>query len=94
LRKAGIEVETGILQKECRLLNEAFIKYITRKIPFTVLKLAATLDGKIATATGDSRWISCHDARRLVHRLRSEADAVLVGSGTVIADDPLLTVRH
>ena len=94
LRKAGIEVETGILQKECRLLNEAFIKYITRKIPFTVLKLAATLDGKIATATGDSRWISCDDARRLVHRLRSEADAVLVGSGTVIADDPLLTVRH
>jgi diaminohydroxyphosphoribosylaminopyrimidine deaminase/5-amino-6-(5-phosphoribosylamino)uracil reductase len=94
LRKAGIEVETGILQKECRLLNEAFIKYITQKIPFAVLKLAATLDGKIATSTGDSRWISCDDARRLVHRLRSEADAVLVGSGTVLADDPQLTVRH
>ena len=94
LRKAGIEVETGILQKECRLLNEAFIKYITRKIPFAVLKLAATLDGKIATATGDSRWISGDDARRLVHRLRSEADAVLVGSGTVLADDPQLTARH
>jgi diaminohydroxyphosphoribosylaminopyrimidine deaminase/5-amino-6-(5-phosphoribosylamino)uracil reductase len=94
LRKAGIEVETGIQQKECRLLNEAFIKFITKKIPFAVLKLAATLDGKIATATGDSRWISGDDARRLVHRLRSEADAVLVGSGTVIADDPQLTVRH
>jgi diaminohydroxyphosphoribosylaminopyrimidine deaminase/5-amino-6-(5-phosphoribosylamino)uracil reductase len=94
LRKAGIEVESGILQKECRLLNEPFIKYITQKIPFVVLKLAATLDGKIATATGDSRWISGEAARRLVHRLRSEVDAVLVGSGTVLADDPQLTVRH
>ncbi len=94
LRKAGIEVETGILQKECRLLNEAFIKYITQNIPFAVLKLAATLDGKIATATGDSRWISGETSRWLVHRLRSEADAVLVGSGTVLADDPLLTSRQ
>jgi len=94
LRKAGIEVATGILQKECRLLNEPFIKYITQKVPFVVLKLAATLDGKIATTSGDSRWISGEAARRLVHRLRSEVDAVLVGSGTVLADDPQLTVRH
>jgi diaminohydroxyphosphoribosylaminopyrimidine deaminase/5-amino-6-(5-phosphoribosylamino)uracil reductase len=94
LREAGIEIETGILQDECRLLNEAFIKYITRRIPFVVLKLAATLDGKIATATGYSRWISSDASRRLVHRLRSEADAVLVGSGTVLADDPQLTARH
>ena len=94
LREAGIEIETGILQDECRLLNETFIKYITQNIPFVVLKLAATLDGKIATATGDSRWISGEAARRLVHRLRSEADAVLVGSGTVLADDPQLTARH
>jgi diaminohydroxyphosphoribosylaminopyrimidine deaminase/5-amino-6-(5-phosphoribosylamino)uracil reductase len=94
LRKAGIDVETGILQEESVLLNEAFIKYITKKVPFAVLKLAATLDGKIATKTGDSRWISGEDARRLVHRLRFESDAVLVGSGTVIADDPQLTVRN
>jgi diaminohydroxyphosphoribosylaminopyrimidine deaminase/5-amino-6-(5-phosphoribosylamino)uracil reductase len=93
LRRAGIAVETGILENECRRLNESFIKYITQKVPFAVLKLAATLDGKIATKTGDSRWISGEDSRRLVHRLRFESDAVLVGSGTVIADDPQLTVR-
>jgi diaminohydroxyphosphoribosylaminopyrimidine deaminase/5-amino-6-(5-phosphoribosylamino)uracil reductase len=94
LQKAGIEVETGILADKCRVLNETFIKYITYKIPFVTLKLAATLDGKIATVTGDSQWISGEAARRCVHRLRYEADAVMVGIGTVIADNPLLTNRY
>ena len=93
LRAAGIAVETGMLEQECRQLNEAFIKYITRKNPFVYLKLAATLDGKIATAEGDSKWITCDASRALVHRLRSEVDAVMVGIGTVIKDDPLLTAR-
>jgi diaminohydroxyphosphoribosylaminopyrimidine deaminase/5-amino-6-(5-phosphoribosylamino)uracil reductase len=93
LRRAGIAVETGLLEEECRALNEAFIKYITRGMPFVTLKLAASLDGKIATLSGDSRWISGEQSREMVHRLRNHADAVLVGSGTAIADDPELTCR-
>jgi len=93
LAAAGIAVETGILERECRKLNEAFIKYITRTIPFVYLKLAASLDGKIATRSGDSKWITGTASRRLVHRLRSEVDAVMVGIGTVLGDDPLLTAR-
>ncbi len=93
LQKAGIEVETDILADKCRVLNEAFIKYVTQNLPFVALKLAATLDGKIATVTGDSQWISSETARCFVHRLRYEADAVMVGSGTVLADNPLLTNR-
>ena len=93
LREAGIFVETGIREHECRQLNEAFIKYITRQIPFVYLKLAATLDGKIATAGGDSKWITCDASRAFVHRLRSEVDAIMVGIGTVLEDDPLLTAR-
>lgn len=94
LQNAGIEVEIGILADKCSELNEAFIKYITSKVPFVALKLAATLDGKIATVTGDSQWISGEAARRFVHRLRYEADAVMVGIGTVMADNPLLTNRY
>jgi diaminohydroxyphosphoribosylaminopyrimidine deaminase / 5-amino-6-(5-phosphoribosylamino)uracil reductase len=93
LRRAGIEVHAGLLEKECRALNESFIKYITRGLPFVTLKLAASLDGKIATVTGDSHWISGEESRKMVHRLRNQVDAVLVGSGTVIADDPKLTCR-
>jgi diaminohydroxyphosphoribosylaminopyrimidine deaminase/5-amino-6-(5-phosphoribosylamino)uracil reductase len=93
LKKAGIGVETGILEDKCRRLNEIFIKFITTQTPFVILKAALTLDGKMATFTGDSKWITCEKSRRLVHRIRSEVDAVMVGIGTVIADDPLLTVR-
>jgi diaminohydroxyphosphoribosylaminopyrimidine deaminase/5-amino-6-(5-phosphoribosylamino)uracil reductase len=93
LRRAGIRVRFGVLEQECRRLNEAFCKFITRGRPFVILKLAATLDGKIATATGEARWISDGDSRAMVHRLRNELDAVLVGSGTAVIDDPRLTSR-
>lgn len=93
LRRAGVRVDVGLLEAECRRLNEAFIKYITRRTPFVVLKLAASLDGKIATSTGDSRWITGAAARRYVHRLRDQVDAIVVGIGTVLADDPELTCR-
>ena len=93
LRQARIQVRAGVLEAECRRLNEAFIKYITRGLPFVLLKSAATLDGKTATATGNSRWITGRAARRRVHELRNVVDAVIVGVGTVIADDPQLTCR-
>jgi diaminohydroxyphosphoribosylaminopyrimidine deaminase / 5-amino-6-(5-phosphoribosylamino)uracil reductase len=93
LSRAGIKVRTGVLEEECRRLNEAFTKFITRRLPFVTLKLAASLDGKIATASGDSRWISCEKSRATVHWLRNRYDAVLVGAGTVIADNPQLTCR-
>lgn len=93
LRKAGIRVTTGILEAEAQKVNEAFCKYITKGIPFVALKTAATLDGKVATTTGMSRWITGEEARKFVHRLRHEYDAVLTGAGTVVRDDPLLNVR-
>lgn len=93
LRRAGIEVRAGVLEKECRALIEAFAKYITRRAPFVILKLAVTLDGRIAAAGGDARWISGDQSRNTVHRLRNEVDAVIVGFGTVKVDDPLLTCR-
>ena len=93
LRSAGIRVRVGILEDECRALIEGFAKFITRRLPFVILKLAATLDGKIAAAGGDARWISGEDSRRTAHRLRNEVDAVIVGIGTVKADDPQLTCR-
>ena len=93
LRQAGVQVDVGLLREECRRLNEAFCKHITRRLPFVILKLAASLDGKIATSSGDSQWITGEAARRHVHSLRNQVDAVLVGAGTVIADDPQLPCR-
>jgi len=93
LRSAGIRVRAGILEDECRALIEGFAKFITRRLPFVILKLAATLDGKIAAVSGDARWISGEASRQTAHRLRNEVDAVIVGIGTVKADDPQLTCR-
>jgi diaminohydroxyphosphoribosylaminopyrimidine deaminase/5-amino-6-(5-phosphoribosylamino)uracil reductase len=93
LRRAGIRVRVGVLEAECRALIETFAKFITQRLPFVTLKLAATLDGKIATVTGDARWISGEQSRKIVHHLRNEVDAVLVGSTTVKVDDPQLTCR-
>ena len=93
LSKAGISVECGMLEGNCRRLNESFITFITKQRPFVILKAAMTLDGTIATASGDSQWITAEQSRNLVHRLRASVDAVMVGSGTVITDNPRLTPR-
>ena len=93
LTKAGIQVECGILEEEARRLNEAFITYKTKRRPFGILKIAMTLDGKIATRTGQSQWITSEESRALVHQLRHRADALVTGSGTVITDNPRLTDR-
>lgn len=93
LEEAGIKVVSGILEEKARKLNEAYIKYITTQRPFVILKTAMTLDGKIATPEGQSRWITGERARKTVHRLRSSADAVMTAIGTVKADDPELTAR-
>jgi diaminohydroxyphosphoribosylaminopyrimidine deaminase/5-amino-6-(5-phosphoribosylamino)uracil reductase len=93
LRRSGIEVREGLLRADCDASNEAWFKFITTGYPWVVLKAAVTLDGKLATRSGESRWISSEPSRRLVHRWRDELDAVLVGAGTVRADDPRLTVR-
>ncbi len=93
LAKRGIEVTTGVLEQEAQELNEAFFTYITRKRPFVALKTASTLDGKIAAFTGDSRWITNEQARAYVHTLRHRHQAIMVGVGTVLKDDPSLTVR-
>lgn len=93
LKKAGIRVETGVLEGECRRLNEPFIKHVTTGHPFVVLKSAMTLDGKTATSSGDSKWITNARSREYVHKLRGKLDAIMVGAGTVAADDPQLTCR-
>lgn len=93
LDAAGTETSVGLLEDQARRLNEVFIKHATTGLPFVTLKFAMTLDGKIATHTGDSKWVSCDESRKIVHRLRERSDAVLVGIGTVLADDPELTAR-
>ena len=93
LKKAGIQVETGICEDEIRELNKVFLKYITTKLPYVIMKTAMTLDGKIATNTGDSKWVTNEDSRKIVHRLRSEMAGVVIGIGTAVADDPMLTCR-
>lgn len=93
IRAAGIAVETGLLEKEALELNEAYFKFIQTRLPFVNLKMALTLDGRIATAGGDSRWISDEAARERVHRLRHQYDAVLIGANTLRIDNPRLTVR-
>ena len=93
LRDHGIYVETGILDAECRKLNEVFYHYIATKTPFVVRKYAMTLDGKIACATGDSKWVTGEIARTQVHRMRGRYRGIMVGIGTVLADDPMLNCR-
>lgn len=93
LRDHGIYVETGIMDAECRKLNEVFYHYIATKTPFVVMKYAMTLDGKIACATGDSKWVTGEIARTQVHRMRGRYRGIMVGIGTVLADDPMLNCR-
>jgi diaminohydroxyphosphoribosylaminopyrimidine deaminase/5-amino-6-(5-phosphoribosylamino)uracil reductase len=93
LRRSGVEVVTDVLREECDALNAHWFRFITSGRPFVTLKAAVTLDGKIATCCGDSRWVTGPAAREEVHRMRDRADAVLVGAGTARADDPLLTTR-
>lgn len=93
LREHGIEVETGILEKECLELNEAFFHYITKNIPYIAMKYAMTMDGKIATFTGDSKWVTGEEARQHVHQLRKRYSAIMIGIGTVLVDDPMLNCR-
>lgn len=92
LKEAGIQVSIGLLEKECKKLNEVYVKYITTKTPFVLLKVAMSLDGKIATSARESKWITSKLSRERVHRLRNEVDAVMVGIGTVLQDNPNLTV--
>ena len=93
LRDAGIEVRCGVLEDEARKLNAPFLKWVTTKLPYVAIKAAMSLDGKIATATGKSQWITNEASRLRVHELRDCYDGILVGIGTVLADDPSLTAR-
>ena len=93
LEAAGIPVQVGICEDESKQLNEVFIKYITTQSPFVILKSAISLDGKIATASGESQWITSEASRLKGHEIRAQVDAILVGIGTVLQDDPSLTTR-
>jgi diaminohydroxyphosphoribosylaminopyrimidine deaminase/5-amino-6-(5-phosphoribosylamino)uracil reductase len=94
LRAAGIAVSVGLLQERNTILNQTYIKYITRGIPFVTLKAAVSLDSRMATRTLDSRWISLAQTREYVHLVRGEQDAIMVGIKTILRDNPRLTVRH
>ncbi|OJF93758.1 bifunctional diaminohydroxyphosphoribosylaminopyrimidine deaminase/5-amino-6-(5-phosphoribosylamino)uracil reductase [Alkalibacterium sp. 20] len=93
LRKAGVEVIEGVLEEKSNQLNEIFNQYITTRMPFVLMKYAMSLDGKIATATGESKWISSEQSREHAHQLRGYLSGIMVGIGTVLKDDPLLTCR-
>lgn len=93
LMEAGIEVQTGFLKDRIEKQLEYYLTYITKKRPFVIMKNAVSLDGKIATESGDAKWISCPESREYVHHLRNEIDVILTGIGTVLNDDPLLNVR-
>ena len=93
LSRRGVKVTTGVLRKECQELNRGFLCWAANKRPFVVAKAAITLDGRVATNSGESKWITGAAARKDVHRLRNRLDAVMVGIGTVLADNPQLTVR-
>ena len=93
LRAGGLEVDVGILESRCRGANEFFNKHVVSGLPFVILKTASTLDGKIATATGHSKWIGSEEQRKMAHRLRRDVDAVVVGINTVLIDNPRLTAR-
>ncbi|UNC93893.1 bifunctional diaminohydroxyphosphoribosylaminopyrimidine deaminase/5-amino-6-(5-phosphoribosylamino)uracil reductase RibD [Candidatus Contubernalis alkalaceticus] len=93
LEEAGIKVKVGVLEEKARKINEVFFKFITTGLPFVTLKTAMSLDGKIATHKGHSRWISSEKSRQFVHRLRNQVDAVMVGIGTVLTDNPRLNTR-
>jgi diaminohydroxyphosphoribosylaminopyrimidine deaminase/5-amino-6-(5-phosphoribosylamino)uracil reductase len=94
LRAAGIDLSVGLLKDKNSVLNESYIKFITRGVPFVTLKAALSLDGRIATRMGDSRWISSPLTREYVHLLRGEQDGIMVGIGTILRDDPRLTIRN
>ena len=93
LRAAGVEVQTGLLADEATLINEAYLHFMRTSLPFVHLKLAVSLDGKIATRTGDSRWVSGPESLARTHELRHRYDAIMIGAGTAAMDDPLLTDR-
>ena len=93
LKRAGIKVESGILEEKSKKLNKIFIKHITTGLPYVLLKMAVTLDGNIATKSGDSKWIGSETQRKYAHQLRNEMDSVLVGINTLINDNPSLNVR-
>lgn len=93
LKKTGIEIKTGVLEKECCELNKFYFKHSVSRLPYVTLKMAATVDGKIADERGNSKWITSVESRSMVHQLRGEYDAVLVGIKTVMIDNPKLTVR-
>ncbi len=93
LECAGIKIKLGEHEQQARELNEAYIKFITTGLPFVTIKFAMSLDGKIATGTGDSKWISGEESRGYVHQLRGAADAIMVGVNTILADDPRITAR-
>lgn len=93
MRRAGLRVDGGVLEAECDALNEPFFKVMRTGLPFVTVKSAMTLDGKIATRTGASKWITSEASRERAHQLRNRVDAIVVGAGTVVADDPQLTTR-